>query len=80
MGLITGSAAADALDDVVAGYARRLLAQPKHALRWTKASINAGLRVIANAVLDSAAGFENVTQIMAAHREILEAMRNKKPT
>ena len=77
MGLITETAAADTLDDVVAGYARRLLAQPRHALRWTKASINAGLRVIANAVVDSAAGFENVTQIMDVHREILEGMLAK---
>jgi len=78
MGLITETATADTLDEVVAGYARRLLAQPEHALRWTKTSINAGLRVIANAVLDSSAGFENVTQIMAVHREILEGMRGKK--
>lgn len=77
MGLITETAPEDALDDVVASYARRLLAQPEHALRWTKVSINAGLRVIANAVLDSAAGFENVTQIMDAHRDILRAMRSK---
>src|SRR5262245_56083507 len=78
MGLITETADADVLDDVVADYARRLLAQPKHALRWTKASINAGLRVIANAVIDSAAGFENVTQIMDVHREILEGMLAKR--
>jgi enoyl-CoA hydratase len=77
MGLITETAPAEELDDVVAKYARRLLAQPEHALRWTKSSINAGLRVVANAVLDSAAGFENVTQIMTAHRERLEAMRKR---
>ena len=77
MGLITETAPAETLDDVVAGYATRLLAQPEHALRWTKVSINAGLRVIANAVLDSAAGFENVTQIMDTHRDILRAMRSR---
>jgi len=77
MGLITETASADTLDDVVDRYAQRLLAQPEHALRWTKVSINAGLRVIANAVLDTAAGFENVSQIMDTHRDILHAMRSK---
>lgn len=77
MGLITETAPSDTLDDVVARYASRLLAQPEHALRWTKVSINAGLRVIANAVLDTAAGFENVSQIMDAHRDIIQGMRSK---
>jgi enoyl-CoA hydratase len=80
MGLITEAVEGDDLDDVVAAWASRLLAQPEHALRWTKASINAGLRVIANTVLDSAAGFENVTQIMPAHREKLEGLRGSKPS
>ena len=81
MGLITDTADAADLDAVVDAWGERLLAQPEHALRWTKVSINAGLKVIANAVLDSSAGFENVTQIMPAHREKLEAMqrRSRKP-
>ena len=81
MGLITDTADAADLDAVVDAWGQRLLAQPEHALRWTKVSINAGLKVIANAVLDSSAGFENVTQIMPAHREKLEAMqrRSRKP-
>ena len=77
MGLITETADAGELDAVVTAWGQRLLAQPEHALRWTKASINAGLRVIANAVLDSSAGFENVTQIMPVHREKLEAMQRR---
>ena len=77
MGLITETADAADLDAVVAAWGQRLLAQPEHALRWTKVSINAGLKVIANAVLDSSAGFENVTQIMPAHREKLEAMQRR---
>jgi enoyl-CoA hydratase len=80
MGLITEAVNSDDLDGAVEAWARRLLAQPEHALRWTKASINAGLRVIANAVLDSSAGFENVTQILPAHREKLEGMQRSKRT
>ena len=77
MGLITDTADAADLDAAVDAWGQRLLAQPEHALRWTKVSINAGLKVIANAVLDSSAGFENVTQIMPAHREKLEAMQRR---
>jgi enoyl-CoA hydratase len=77
LGLITEVAGADDLDGVVKEWAQTLLAQPEHALRWTKVSINAGLRVIANAVLDSAAGFENVTQLMDAHRDALLAMQRR---
>ena len=40
-------------------------------------SINAGLRVIANAVLDSAAGFENVTQLMDTHRQALLELQRR---
>ena len=78
MGLITEVVDAGDLDTAVEQWTQRLLAQPEHALKWTKVSINAGLRVIANAVLDSAAGFENVTQIMPAHRERLENLKRKR--
>jgi enoyl-CoA hydratase len=77
IGLITETAPADELDACVDSWVERLLAQPTHALRWTKVSINAGLRVIANAVLDSAAGFENVTQVMDAHRDAVLKLRSK---
>ena len=77
LGLITETANAEDLDGVVKEWAQKLLAQPEHALRWTKVSINAGLRVIANAVLDSAAGFENVTQLMDTHRQALLALQRR---
>jgi enoyl-CoA hydratase len=76
LGLITATAEADELDDAVETWVQKLLAQPDLALRWTKLSINGGLRAIASSVLDSAAGFENLTQIMPEHREALHALRN----
>jgi enoyl-CoA hydratase len=66
------------LDDVVQGWVDKLLAQPDPALRWTKLSINGGLRAIASSVLDAAAGFENLTQILPVHRAALERMRDRK--
>jgi enoyl-CoA hydratase len=77
LGLITETAEASALDDTVDRWVGTLLAQPQHALRWTKVSINAALRSVANSVLDAAAGFENVTQIMESHRYAVLALRER---
>jgi enoyl-CoA hydratase len=77
IGLITETSPLEELDGAVMGWAQKLLAQPEHALRWTKASINAGLRLTANAVLDSAAGFENVTQLMESHRSALLELQRR---
>jgi enoyl-CoA hydratase len=75
LGLITDTASAEGLDEAVEAWARKLLARPDHALRWTKLSINGGLRAIASSVLDAAAGFENLSQILPEHRQALEKMR-----
>jgi enoyl-CoA hydratase len=75
IGLIAETAEPSDLDTAVDRWVVALLAQPQHALRWTKVSINAALRAVANSVLDAAAGFENVTQIMDAHREAVLALR-----
>lgn len=77
LGLITEVAEADKLDIAVESWVEKLLARPDHALRWTKLSINGGLRAIAPAVLDAAAGFENLSQILPAHRQALDKLRDK---
>ena len=77
LGLITQCVADDGLDDAVQVWVDKLLAQPEPALRWTKLSINGGLRAIAPAVLDSAAGFENLTQILPVHRRALDKLRER---
>jgi enoyl-CoA hydratase/carnithine racemase len=75
IGLITESVAADELDHAVERWVETLLSKPTQALRWTKSAINAGLRTVANAVLDSAAGFESVTQLSDEHRAALLDLR-----
>ena len=77
MGLITEAVPADALDETVAKMAKRLAKGATHSIKWTKASINAGLKVTANAVIDRAAAYENVTQLLDDHRIALEAFQNK---
>ena len=77
MGLITESVPAEELDQTVDKMARRLAKGATHSIKWTKASINAGLKVTANAVIDRAAAYENVSQLLDDHKIALEAFQNK---
>lgn len=81
IGLITEAVAADAIDATVAAMAQRLAAGATHSIKWTKASINAGLKVTANAIIDRAAAYENVSMLLQDHGIALEAIRQRaKPT
>ena len=77
IGLITEMVAEDEIDEKVSRMANRLAKGATHSIKWTKAAINAGLKVTANAVIDQAAAFENVTQLLDDHRIALEAFKNK---
>jgi enoyl-CoA hydratase len=77
IGLITEAVASEELDDVVAEMAARLTGGATHAIKFTKSSINAGLKVMANAILDRAAALETVTQMMNDNRAAIEAFLAK---
>jgi enoyl-CoA hydratase len=77
IGLITAAMADEDLDSYVDSLAARLASGAKHAIKWTKASINAGLKVTANAIIDRAAAFENLTQMTDDNRIGLEAFLAK---
>ena len=78
IGLITEVVPTDELDATVDAMAQRLLKGPKHAIRFTKASINAGLKQVATAVMDRAAAYECITQMTEDHKIALEAFLDKK--
>ena len=78
MGLITEVVAEEKIDLVVDKLAKKLRDGAKYSIRWTKTSINAGLKVMANTIIDRAAAFENVTQLMQDHKIALKAFANKK--
>jgi len=81
IGLITESVPDDQLDEVVDAMARRLLSGAKYAIKWTKASINAGLKVTADAIIARAGAFENLSQMTNDNRDALQALLAKdKPT
>jgi enoyl-CoA hydratase len=77
IGLITEAVPDEDLDEVVANMAARLRSGATYAIKWTKASINAGLKVTANAIIDKAAGLENMSQMTNDNRIGLEAFLNK---
>ena len=77
IGLITEAVEADQLDAAVDAMAQRMKQGARHSIRFTKASINAGLKQVANAVLERAAGYECVTMLLEDNRIALEAFQNK---
>jgi enoyl-CoA hydratase len=73
IGLITECVADEqALDRVVEQTTNQLLASSQYAVRFTKASMNAGLRQLAAAVVDRAAAYEAFTMMTDEHRRALE--------
>jgi enoyl-CoA hydratase len=77
IGLITAVEPDENLDQAVNELAERLVRGATYAIKWTKASINASLKVAANAVIDRAAAFENLTQLMNDNRIGLESVKDR---
>jgi len=77
MGLITEVVEEDQIDADVLALAEKLRDGAKYAIRWTKTSINAGLKVTANSIIDRSAAFENITQLMEDHKIALQAFSDK---
>jgi enoyl-CoA hydratase len=77
IGLITEAVPEDQLDEVVDAMAKRLASGATYAIRWTKAAINAGLKVTGTGVIDRAVASENLTQFTNDLRIAAEAFLNK---
>jgi enoyl-CoA hydratase len=77
IGLINHVVAADELDGAVDAMAARLAGGAINAIKWTKASVNVGLKQTANAVLDTAFNFEAMSQMTDDHRIATQAFLNK---
>ncbi len=81
IGLITEAVPEERLDEVVDAMANRLASGATYAIRYTKAAINAGLKVTANAVIGAAVHSENVCQFTNDNRIAVDAFIGKeKPT
>ncbi|WP_019528288.1 enoyl-CoA hydratase/isomerase family protein [Dasania marina] len=76
-GLITEAVNDEDLDETVQAMAERLAGGAQLAIKWTKSSINAGLKQIANTIIDRAAAFENITMMTEDHRIAVESFKNR---
>lgn len=66
------------LDTAVNAYADRLAAGAQLAIRYSKLTINVGLRTLAASAMDVGLGYESVTNITDNHREALLAFRERR--
>lgn len=78
IGLINHAVAAQELDQRVDEYAHKLAAMPVHALRWTKTTINLGLKQLAHSMMDASFAYEVLSSGTADHREAVAALSEKR--
>jgi enoyl-CoA hydratase len=73
IGLVNRAVPADRLDDEVSKLVEKLLRGPRHAIRWTKSSVNIGLKQLAHSVLEASIGYEVASSMMPDHAEAVAA-------
>lgn len=76
-GLITEAVPKEELDATVDAMAKRMAEGAPYAIRWTKSSINAGLKLLANAIIDRSGAYENLTMLTEDHKTALLAFKNR---
>ena len=76
-GMITEAVERERIDEVVDAMAQRMAKAATLAVKWTKSSINAGLKVTANAIIDRAAAYENLSMLTQDHRIAVDAFRTR---
>ncbi len=78
MGLVNHAVPAAELDATVERIVAKLLANPRWAVRWTKAATNVPLRALAAQVMDASIGWETASNHLADRREAVRASREKR--
>jgi len=78
MGLINYAVPTDELDAKVDEMAAKILANPRWAVRWTKAAINIALRDNANKISDAAFAYELLTNLTRDRQEAVNAFVGKR--
>lgn len=79
MGLINHAVPANELDDRVNAFADKLANGATKAIRWSKMSVNIGLRDLATKILDASLAFEALSNIDPDHQEAVRAFSEKRP-
>jgi enoyl-CoA hydratase len=78
IGLINHAVEATALDAEVGKLAERLANGAAKAIRWTKVSVNIGLKQVAHAVMDASIAYELMSNLSKDHQEAVNAFREKR--
>jgi len=78
MGLINHVVAAEQLDETVSAFARRLSTGAIKAIRWTKMSVNIGLKQLAHSIMDACIAYEALSNVTQDHQEAVNAFREKR--
>jgi enoyl-CoA hydratase len=78
IGLINRVVPREQLDEVVLTYAKRLATGATLAIRWTKLSVNAGLRAVAASVLETSLAYEGRSNGTADHQEAVTAFGERR--
>lgn len=79
IGLINHAVPQDDLDATVDGFAQRLAKGATKAIRWTKVSINVGLKQLAHSIMDSSISYEAQSNRTSDHAEAVAAFRDGRP-
>ncbi len=78
MGLINHVVPLTELDAQVAQFADTLAAGAIKAIKWTKLSINIGLKQLASSIMDASIAYEAMSNVTADHQEAVHAFREKR--
>nr|WP_282446460.1 enoyl-CoA hydratase-related protein [Aromatoleum petrolei] len=78
LGLINHALAAEELDAAVDAMAQKLAAGARHAVQWTKATINIGLKQLVATMMDAGMAYEALSSRTEDHAEAVKALREKR--
>lgn len=78
MGLINYAVAPEDLDARVDEFVAKLQKGAKKAIRWSKMSVNIGLKQLAHSIMDASLSMEALSNKTADHQEAVNAFREKR--
>lgn len=78
IGLINHAVPPEQLDAKVDEFARRMTGGALKAIKWTKVSVNIGLKQLAHSIMDACLAYEALSNSTADHAEAVAAFREKR--
>jgi len=78
MGMINHAVPASELDEATDRMASRLANGAAQAIRWTKVSVNIGLKQLAHSIMDTSLAYESLSNRSKDHQEAVNAFREKR--